>query len=322
MGNSVDRTGRRQLLLTGAAAAIATAGTSISSRTFAGAGAKRATRTMHADGIEIATETFGDHSAPAVLLIMGAMASMLWWPDDFCRSLAASGRFVIRYDNRDTGLSTKYAPGNPPYSMDDMAQDAVRVLDAYGLASAHVVGMSLGGMLAQIMALTSPARVSSLTVLSSTPVGLGTVSLPPSSAAYMKHAADGEKVDWSDRGQVIDFVTKDAGMIAGVAHPHDAAQARQVVERDYDRSGGFLSATNHFMLQGGEALKGRLPSLEAPLLVIHGTADPIFPVEHGIALAQAVAGARYLALEGSGHEIHRDDWDRILAAIVEHTLAR
>ncbi|MGO4839554.1 alpha/beta fold hydrolase, partial [Rhizobiaceae sp. 2RAB30] len=121
------------------------------------------TRTVHADGVTIATEAFGDPSAPPVLLIMGAMASMLWWPDEFCRKLAVRGRYVIRYDNRDTGLSTKYPPGNPPYRMDDMAEDAAAVLDAYGIASAHVVAMSLGGMIAQILALTQPRRVSSLT---------------------------------------------------------------------------------------------------------------------------------------------------------------
>lgn len=291
----------------------------MSSTTFASEAAKPPTKVVHAEGIEIATETFGDHSAPAMLLIMGAMASMLWWQDDFCRSLAASGRFVIRYDNRDTGRSTKYPPGNPPYSLDDMAADAVRVLDGHGIVSAHVVGMSLGGMVAQIMALTYPARVSSLTAISTTPVGLDTSTLPPPSPAYMEHAADGERLDWSDRGQVIDFVTKDARIIAGIACPHDEAQTRRFVERDYDRSGGFLSATNHFMLQGGGALKGRLPLLEAPLLVIHGTADPIFPSEHGSALAQAVAGAKVLALEGGGHELHRNDWGRIITAIVEHT---
>lgn len=231
-------------------------------------------KVVSANGVTIATEAFGDPSAPPVLLIMGAMASMLWWPDAFCRKLAARGRYVIRYDNRDTGLSTKYAPGNPPYSMDDMAGDAAAVLDAYGFASAHIVGMSLGGMIAQILALSAPGRVSSLTLISSTPIGLG-LELPPISPAYMEHAATGESLDWSDRGQVIDFMVRDAHMIASTAHPHDADRIRAFIEEDYDRSGGLLSATNHFMLQGGEAAQGKLKSLEAPLLVIHGSSDPI-----------------------------------------------
>ncbi|TGP53395.1 alpha/beta hydrolase, partial [bacterium M00.F.Ca.ET.229.01.1.1] len=98
---------------------------------------------------EIVSQTFGDRADPAILLIMGAMASMLWWPEAFCRRLAGrGGRFVIRYDNRDTGLSTKYTPGEPPYTFEDMVEDAVRVLDDHGVAKAHVVGMSMGGMIA------------------------------------------------------------------------------------------------------------------------------------------------------------------------------
>lgn len=277
-----------------------------------------ATKTIHANGVEIATEAFGDPAAPPVLLIMGAMASMLWWPDEFCRKLVAEGRYVIRYDNRDTGLSTKYAPGNPPYSMDDMAGDAAAVLDAYGIASAHLVAMSLGGMIAQILALTEPQHVASLTLISTTPIGLD-LDLPPPDKAYMEHAAAGESVDWSDRTQATDFVAGDVRMIAGTAHPHDAAGLRAFILRDYDRSGGYLSATNHFMLQGGDAVKGRLPRLKAPLLVIHGTADPIFPVEHGRALAGAVPGATYLELAGGGHELHEAEWDRIIGAVAEQT---
>lgn len=275
-------------------------------------------KVLSANGATIATEAFGDPSAPPVLLIMGAMASMLWWPDAFCRKLAARGRYVIRYDNRDTGLSTKYAPGNPPYSMDDMAGDAAAVLDAYGFASAHIVGMSLGGMIAQILALSDPGRVSSLTLISTTPIGLG-LELPPISAAYMEHAAAGESLDWSDRGQVTDFMVRDARMIASTAHPHDAEGIRAFVEHDYDRSGGLLSATNHFMLQGGEAAKGKLKSLEAPLLVIHGSSDPIFSVEHGMAIADAVPGSEFLPIEGGGHELHRQDWGTMVPAIVRHT---
>ena len=270
------------------------------------------------NGVTIATGTFGDPLAPPVLLIMGAMASMMWWPDEFCRKLAASGRYVIRYDNRDTGLSTKYAPGNPPYSMEDMAGDAVAVLDAYGIASAHLVGMSLGGMIAQILALSAPERVSSLTLVSTTPMGLE-LEFPPISADYMEHVAAAESVDWSDRTQVIDFMTKDARMVASTAHPHDANRIRAFIERDHDRSGGPLSATNHFMLQGGETVKGKLKSLEAPLLVIHGTTDPIFSVEHGMAIAEVVAGSEYLPIAGGGHELHRADWGIIIPAIVRHT---
>ena len=139
-----------------------------------------------------------------------------------------------------------------------------------------------------------PSRVASLTVISSSPLGIDTSHLPQTSDAYIKHSAEGAKVDWSDRRQVIDFMVKDTRAIASTAHPFDEARMRAFIEQDYDRSGGLLSATNHFMLKGGDDWKGRLHEMTAPLLVIHGTADPIFPVEHGEALAEAVAGAKIL----------------------------
>jgi pimeloyl-ACP methyl ester carboxylesterase len=277
---------------------------------------------VRSGGVELATEAFGDRVHPPVLLVMGAMASMLWWPDEFCERLAAQGRYVIRYDNRDTGLSTTYAPGNPPYTFDDMADDATRALDGYDLSAAHVAGMSMGGMIAQILALRHPARVKSLTTISTSPVGIDASHLPQTTEAYTKHSASGGEVDWTRRDQVVDFIVRDARMLAGTAFPHDAAQARRLIERDYDRARSFASATNHFMVKGGQDLRGRLGGLHAPLLVIHGTVDPIFPVEHGAALAKAVPGARLVWLEGGGHEINPGHWDEIIAEIVAHTEPR
>ena len=276
-------------------------------------------RTVKADGIEIATQAFGDAAHPAILLIMGAMASMLWWPEDFCKRIADEGRYVIRYDNRDTGLSTTSTPGKPRYTFDDMADDAIRVLDDYGIVKAHVVGMSLGGMIGQLAALKYPRRVVSLTAISTTPVGIDTSDLPQTTEAYMKHVAAAEKLDWSDRDQVISFIVKDARMLAGKAYPQDERAASDLIERDFDRAADFKSVTNHFMLTGGEAWKGRLHELQPPLLVIHGTADPIFPVEHGARLAETVPGAKLLRLEGGGHELHKGHWDKIIEGIVKHT---
>ncbi|MER8609156.1 alpha/beta fold hydrolase [Mesorhizobium sp. M0815] len=286
----------------------------------------------NAEHPEIVSQTFGDPAHPAVLLIMGAMASMLWWPEAFCRKLAGEGRFVVRYDNRDTGRSTKYAPGEPPYTFDDMADDAIRVLDDQGIRKAHVVGMSMGGVIAQLVALKYPSRVTSLTVISSSPLGIDTSHLPGTTEAYRKHSDEGAKVDWSDRGQAVDFIVKDAYALTGTARSFDEQRTRAFVEQDYDRSGGFLSATNHFMLKSGEDgsgedrsgedWTGRLHEMKIPLLVIHGTDDPIFPVEHGAALADAVAGARLVRIESGGHELHPDDWAAIIDAIVTHSQAK
>jgi pimeloyl-ACP methyl ester carboxylesterase len=275
-------------------------------------------RIIRADNFELATEAFGEPGDPPVLLIMGVMASMLWWPDGFCRQLASRGRHVIRYDNRDTGRSTKYPAGRPGYGLGDLADDAFRVLDGYRLAASHIVGMSLGGIIGQLAVLKNPARVLSLTAIGSTPVGVEK-SLPRSDETWSRHAASGISVNWSDRAQAVPFMVEELRLIAGPAHPFDHAEATAFIERDFDRSGGYLSSTNHALLRGGSEWRGRLHEVEVPLLVIHGTADPIFPIEHGVALWEAVRGAKMVRLEGSGHELHHADWEMIVGAIVEHT---
>jgi len=266
---------------------------------------------------DIVSETFGSPRDPAILLIMGAMASMLWWPEAFCRQLADRGRFVIRYDNRDTGLSTKYPPGAPTYTFEDMVDDAMRVLDDHGVAKAHVAGMSMGGMIAQSVALKYPERVSALTVISCSPLGVDTSSLPGTTEAYKEHSAQGANVDWSKREQVLDFMVEDVHAIASTLHPFDEERTRAMIEADYDRSGGLASATNHFLLKGGGPQR-TIRDLTVPLLVIHGSADPLFPFEHGQALAKAVRGARLVKVEGGGHALHRNDWPQIVDAIVAH----
>ncbi|MEH2626201.1 pimeloyl-ACP methyl ester carboxylesterase [Bradyrhizobium sp. AZCC 1719] len=275
-------------------------------------------QTIRADGLELATQSFGNPAHPPMLLIMGGMASMLWWPDGFCRRLAARGRFVIRYDQRDTGLSSKFAPGRPGYGFEDAVDDVFRLLDGYGLSAAHVVGFSMGGMIGQGAALTRPERVLSLTVISSTPIGMDRSQLPKSGEAWLQHMA--VEVDWSDRAATVAYEVEDARLIAGTAYGFDESGTRAFVEKDFDRSGGYLNATNHIvLLRGGELWRGRLGDLRAPLLVIHGTADPVFPMEHGVQLSGAVAGARLMKLEGGGHELHPGHWDRIVEAIAEHT---
>lgn len=275
-------------------------------------------RTIAKDGVELATEAYGDPSHPALLLIMGAMASMLWWPRAFCEELAGRDLHVIRYDNRDTGRSTRYEPGAPTYSFDDVADDAVRVLDGHGVRAAHIVGMSMGGMIAQIVALKYPDRTLSLTAISTSPVGTDTSHLPSMTDAYKVHAARGEDIDWSDRAGTIGYVVEDVRMLTGAGRAFDEAGTRAFVEADYDRSGGLLSATNHFMLKGGSDWRGRLGGLDRPLLVIHGTSDPIFPIEHGEALAEAVKVATLLRIEGGGHELNRQDWPAMIGAIARH----
>ena len=274
-------------------------------------------KTIQANGAELCAQAFGDPTDPAVLLIMGQMASMLWWPEEFCERLAASGRFVIRYDSRDTGRSTAYEPGAPPYTADDLTDDAVAVLDGYGIDRAHVVGFSGGGALAQLLALRHPARVAAVTAISTTAVVEHDEALPGPKPAYVEHAKASEGLDWSDTGALADVLVRESHVLAGTRHPHDEEAARDLVARDLERTRNPASLVNHVLAGEGERPPGRLADIAVPFTVIHGTADPLFPYEHGVALARAVPGATLVAIEGGGHELHKGDWDQILAALTQ-----
>jgi pimeloyl-ACP methyl ester carboxylesterase len=277
--------------------------------------------TIRSGDAEIVTQAFGVPTNPPVLMIMGQMASMLWWPDELCERLADAGRYVIRYDNRDTGRSTAYQPGNPPYTGDDLAADAIAVLDGYGISRAHLVGMSMGGAVAQVVTLAHPERVATLTAISTTRVGASDsdAGLPGPNREYMEHAAAAESLDWSDTEAVAEFLVRDARALAGTSHPFDEAAAHNLVARDLERTVRPASLVNHSLLSDDNGDGGRHGELAPPLLVIHGTADPLFPYEHGVALAGAVPAADLVTIEGGGHELHEDDWPQILDAIVAHT---
>ena len=267
---------------------------------------------------ELCTQAFGDPQAPPVLLVMGQMASMLWWPDGLCRLLADAGRFVVRYDNRDAGASTAYPPGEPAYGGDDLVLDAVAVLDGYGIERAHLAGMSAGGAVVQLLAANFPDRVLTVTLISTTDAGGPPADLPGPSAAYLEHAGAFTDLDWSDAGAVADMLVAEARALTGAGREFDAAATREFVERDLARACSPASLQNHALLAEGE-LGGGVANVGAPVLVIHGTAAPLFPFEHGAALAEAAGGAELVALEGGGHELHPSDWGRIAQAVVRHT---
>ncbi len=269
---------------------------------------------------EICAEAFGDPADPAVLLIMGQMASMLWWTAPLCERLADAGRFVIRYDHRDTGRSTAYPPGEPGYGPRELVGDAVAVLDGYEIERAHVVGMSMGGVLAQLVAIEHPERVASVTAISTTAAGDVDAELPGPSPGYLQHAAAFESVDWDDTDALAEMLVADARALAGSAHPFDEQAAREFVQRDLARARNPASLGNHALLHEGEDDdSSSLAALAAPLLVIHGTADPLFGPQHGEALVNAVPGARLMLLNGSGHELHQAHWPAIVDAVVSHT---
>jgi pimeloyl-ACP methyl ester carboxylesterase len=278
-------------------------------------------RLLEANGVELCTEAFGDPADPAILLVMGAGGSMLWWEEGFCRQLAGCGRFVIRYDHRDTGRSVSYEPGSPGYTGADLVADAAGVLDAYGIPAAHVVGVSAGGALAQLLALDFPAHALSLVLISTSPATAGERALPPATERYTQFLATAE-VDWSQRESAIRYLVDYARMLAGGVRPFDEAAVTELVRRDVERARDIAAAENHGLIADGEPPRTPLSSIAVPTLVIHGDADPLFPLEHGQALAAEIAEARLLTLEGAGHGVDRADWETIVRAIDQHTAPR
>src|SRR5689334_3181272 len=267
-------------------------------------------RMVAANGVELCTEPYGDPAHPPVLLIMGLGASMLWWEDGFCRRLADGGRFVIRYDHRDTGRSVTDEPGRPGYTGADLAADARGVLDAYALPAAHLVSVSAGGALAQLVALEHPDRVASLVLISTSPALPTKRELPPPTGEFGRFVSSTE-VDWADTGSVVEHLVGYARLLAGGRRPFAEAQTRALVQRDVERAHDFAATRNHDVLPEGEPVSASLSSISAPALIIHGTADPMFPIEHGAALAEEIPGARLLRLEGAGHGVDRADWETI-----------
>jgi pimeloyl-ACP methyl ester carboxylesterase len=279
---------------------------------------KLAERMIEANGVELCTEPFGDPADPPIILVMGIGGSMVWWEQGFCRMLAGGGRFVIRYDHRDTGRSATYEPGRPEYTGADLVADAVGVLDAYGVAAAHVVGVSAGGAFAQLLALGFPDRVISLVLISTSPATPGERGLPSATERYMEFLATAE-VEWSDQESVIEYLVDYSRVLAGGERPFDEAAIRTLVRRDVERARNIASSENHGVIADGEKSRMPLSSIAVPTLVIHGTADPMFPAEHGQALAAEIPGARLLTLNGAGHGVDRVDWETIVRAIIGHT---
>jgi pimeloyl-ACP methyl ester carboxylesterase len=278
---------------------------------------------VQANGVDLCVQTFGRTGDPAILLNGGAASSMDWWEEELCEQLAGGGRYVVRYDLRDTGQSVTSTAGEPDYGGDDLVADALGVLDALWLARAHVVGISMGGGIALRLALDHADRVASLTLLSTSP-GAGDDGLPGMSqelaASFAKPAPP---PDWSDREAVVDYTVESLRPFAGPVTIADA-DARALAGRIFDRTLDIqASMTNHWILGGGgddEPLRSRLGSISVPTLVFHGTDDPLFPFPHGEAMAAAIPGASLVPLRGVGHEYPpRETWRHFVPALLAHT---
>ena len=271
---------------------------------------------------ELCVDTYGDESDPAVLLMSGATSSMDWWEPEFCERIASAGRYVIRFDNRDTGRSTTSPVGEPAYTGADLSADPLRILDALGIDSAHLVGVSMGGGIAQDIAVEHPDRVRSLTLIATTVAfdRADSTPLPPPEPRIMATFEHQPEVDWNDRDAVVDEMVEAQRPYAGslgVDEERVRSIAQLVVERAHDVR---ASVTNHWLVVGGEGEPHTMAEVHAPTLVLHGEDDPMFPLAHGQALADEIAGARLVVLPGMGHEVPpRTLWDVVIPAIVEHT---
>ncbi len=279
---------------------------------------------VKANGVDIAHEAFGTESDEPVVLITGLGMQMLWWPDDFCEGLAARGYYVIRFDNRDTGRSSKIEGGPKPnllaafagvtdtasYTLTDMAADTAGLIEALGFRDAHVIGVSLGGTIAQTLAIEHPERVRTLTSIMST-TGALFVRLPDprvlfafarrpryGKAHYVRHVAHLFDLSRSP-GFETDPAETLAMLEASVSRAyHPAASPRQMLA----------------MLASGDRTRA-LRRLSVPTLVVHGTADVMMPVQGGRATARAGPGARYIEIEGMGHDLPRALWPSLFDAI-------
>ena len=291
---------------------------------------------LQSNGLTIEYDTLGDRGADPVLLIMGLGMQMTAWTTDFCNSLAAHGHYVVRFDNRDIGLSTKFegvrAPNRlryllhhlfhtnlgAPYSLQDMASDAAGVLDALDIDSAHVVGASMGGMIAQLLTIGHPRHVKSLTSLMSTS---GHPGLPRPDPQLVQHMFVRRPKN-SDPAVMLEHTVATAKMLGSPGYPRSDGEWRELISASIQRSfypQGFIRQIAAIVADGSRV--DRLKKITTPSLVIHGREDPLVRVEAGIDTARHIKSSRLEIIEGMGHDIPPPLVDRITGLIADHAAA-
>lgn len=282
-----------------------------------------------ANGITIEYEDYGAKDAPPILLVMGLGGQLTLWPIELVEALVARGFRVIRYDNRDIGLSTKFdtagVPDLPalmmaamtgqkpqvPYTLDDMAADGIALLDALGIDKAHIVGASMGGMIAQLIAATYPERTLTLTSIMST---TGNPAVPPAKPEAM--AVLTSRPTAGDEATMVEFGVKAARIIGSPAYPAAEERLRTRVTNDFRRSFSPAGVARQMaaVVANGDR-RARLASVTAPTLVIHGDADPLVPVEGGRDTAANIKGAELKIIPGMGHDLPVELVDTIADAV-------
>ena len=291
---------------------------------------------LRCNSLDIEYESLGDVGAPAILLIMGLGMQLIAWPDAFCRHLVERGFRVIRFDNRDVGLSGQvkggrrpnllwamlaarlHLPLHPPYTLDDMAADAVALLDGLGIRQAHVVGASMGGMIAQVLAARFPQQVLSLTSIMSSS-GNAKVSRPRGDALK---ALISRPADPHNQEMVIDHLVRVFGVIGSPGFPPDPAELKERVGRSVRRAYYPDGVARQLLAVIASGDRRRLlKTIAAPTLVIHGAADVLVPLDAGRDTARNIAGAKLLVIEGMGHDLPAALCERLATAIAAHCAA-
>ena len=277
---------------------------------------------IEANGVAICTEAFGNPGDPALLLIIGAGASMLRWNDELVERLVAGGYYAIRFDNRDTGRSTTYPVGEPGYTLVDMAADAVAVLDAYGIEKAHVMGRSMGGMITQHVVLDYPERVATATLIyttASNSISGGPEDELPGMTTEL--AAANAELARTDGGEAERLARqlRQQQILHGSRYPFDEAKATVLIERERARARDFAASSNHAIaIRNSAPWRQRLGEIKTPTLIVHGTEDPIFQAAHAEVLLAEIDDAELMWLEGMGHVLPEAVWDELVPRLLAH----
>ncbi|MEV6279217.1 alpha/beta hydrolase [Nocardia sp. NPDC051832] len=277
------------------------------------------TTSIRANGVDLGIESFGGADDPLVLLAGGT--TMLSWPDVLCERLAAGGRRVVRYDLRDSGASTTLDPEHPAYDLRDLAADAAALVAALGAGTAHLGGAGVGGMVAQVAALDHPELFSALTLVGTRPVAPGPVDedLPDHDHAILSALFAHPMPNWTDRDAVAAFAAEGAETLGD-----DPEQARATAARIWDRTPSADPAVHQANQLGmvfsrldcAPRWRERLGDLELPALVVHGRADPFFPLGNGEALAAEIPAARLLVLDDMGTALPQDAADEVATTML------
>ncbi|MET9489561.1 alpha/beta hydrolase [Nocardia sp. NPDC006630] len=274
---------------------------------------------VRVNGVELGIESFGREDDPLVLLVGGT--TMLSWPDALCERLASGGRRVVRYDLRDCGASTTLDPENPGYDLRDLAADAAALAGTLGAGNAHLGGVGVGGMVAQVAALEYPEVFSALTLAGTRAVAPGPVDedLPDHDGAVMGAVFSRPLPDWKDRDAVAAFAAGGAELMG-----NDPQETRETAGRIWDRTPSSAAAVHQANQLGmvfsridcSPRWRERLGELDVPTLVVHGRADPFFPVGNGEALAAEIPSARLLVLDDMGTALRPTAAEQIAAAML------